>query len=146
MKILLLHGPNLNKLGQRDKQHYGSLTLAELETLVAEATKKYQGEVLCYQSNHEGELIDILQEQSPNCDGVIINPGALSHYSYALHDALIDTRLPAIEVHLSQLQERETWRQKSVTAPACIAVISGKKAAGYREAVKVLMEHLNHES
>ena len=129
-------------LGERDKEHYGSLTLSDIETLVSSEAKKVGFEVGSFQSNHEGALIDFLQKESPNATGVIINPGALTHYSYALHDALVDTGIPAVEVHLSDINAREEWRRHSVTAPACIGVISGKKEKGYVEALALLISNL----
>ncbi|MCP3680219.1 MAG: type II 3-dehydroquinate dehydratase [Gammaproteobacteria bacterium] len=144
-QILLLNGPNLNMLGQRDRHHYGTLTLQAIEALTAEAAKAYKMALLAYQSNHEGALIDKIQQQSVNCVGIIINPGALTHYSYALHDALLDSGLPVIEVHLSNIAEREPWRQHSVIAPACIAQIGGQKEQGYRLAVTKLVEQLSGE-
>jgi 3-dehydroquinate dehydratase II len=142
-KLLLIHGANLNMLGKRNPDVYGLLTLKDIEKLTASEAKKYRFQVIAFQSNHEGDLIDKLQVDSPHCVGIIINPGAFSHYSLALHDALLDTKLPVVEVHLSNVKQREIWRRKSVTAPACIEVISGKKEEGYRKAVKVLAEHLN---
>lgn len=137
-KILLIHGPNLNRLGRRDHTHYGTLTLSTIEANVTDEAQKLGYEVVCFQSNHEGALIDFLQSKGDDAVGVIINPGAFTHYSYALHDALKDTQLPCIEVHLSDIKSREKWRQHSVTAPACIAQISGKKELGYIEAVQTL--------
>jgi 3-dehydroquinate dehydratase-2 len=140
-KIMLLHGPNLNFLGKRDPKHYGSISLQTLENLVTnEAAKRHIG-VICYQSNHEGYLIDYIQENADACLGIIINPGAFTHYSYALHDALLDSGLPIVEVHLSDIYQREAWRSHSVIAPACIAVISGKKENGYLEAVENLLRY-----
>ncbi|MBT4385170.1 3-dehydroquinate dehydratase [Candidatus Peregrinibacteria bacterium] len=135
MKILLIHGPNLNLLGERDKNHYGEITLAELE----EQVKTWStAEILTFQSNHEGELIDFIQ-QNP-ADGIIINPGALAHYSYALHDALLDAKISCVEVHLSDTENREDWRKSSVTAAACLAKISGKGTEGYKEALNLLVD------
>lgn len=141
-KILLMHGPNLNLLGKRDAKHYGSLTLKDLETLCKTNAKQYNFNLLTYQSNHEGDLIDKLQSTVARCAGIIINPGALTHYSYALYDALLDTQLPIVEVHLSKIKQREKWRSISVTAPACIKVIWGKKEQGYLEAIMTLAEYL----
>lgn len=138
-KLLLIHGANLNNLGKRDPRHYSYHSLREIEELTATQAAQYDIEVIAYQSNHEGDLIDKIQEESPNCMGIIINPGAFTHYSYALHDALLDSKLPVVEVHLSCISEREDWRKISVTAPACIAVIEGKQAAGYQEAVHKLL-------
>ena len=100
--------------------------------------KKHGYLIAAFQSNHEGRLIDLLQKYRDTADAIIINPGALTHYSYALHDALVDTGLPAVEVHLSKVTEREPWRKISVTAPACKKVISGKKIQGYLEALSYL--------
>jgi len=145
-KILLIHGPNLNLLGKRNKKHYGDLTLKNIEDLVIEEATKSGIETETFQSNHEGKLIDWIQEHSESADGVVINPGALTHYSYALHDALVDTGLPCVEVHLSDVENREAWRRISVTAPACIAQISGKKELGYVEGFNLLIQKLmEHE-
>ena len=141
--ILLVNGPNLNLLGKRNPEHYGSLTLSDIENLVREKAKELDLDVLAFQSNHEGELIDFLQEKSSDAVGVIINPGALAHYSYALLDALVDTGLPCVEVHLSDVENREEFRKISVTAPACIQKISGKKEQGYLEALELLLNKLS---
>ncbi|MBI5135267.1 3-dehydroquinate dehydratase [Candidatus Uhrbacteria bacterium] len=140
--ILLIHGPNLNRLGTRDPQLYGTLTLDALQQQTR-ATAQALGYIIrAFQSNHEGALIDWLQENASTAAGIIMNPGALGHYSYALYDALLDTKLPCLEVHLSDIHARESWRAHSVIAPACIAQVSGKKEQGYQEAVKILAEHL----
>jgi 3-dehydroquinate dehydratase-2 len=140
--ILLLHGVNLNALGKRDDAHYGALTLQDLEAITRKEAEKYNYQIHSYQSNHEGDLVDQLQLQAAACVGIIINAGAFTHYSYALHDAILDTNLPAIEVHLSDLTQRESWRKNSVIAPACINVVMGKKEQGYREAVHLMLEYL----
>lgn len=138
-KILLIHGPNLNQLGKRDPAHYGVKTLQDLEELVrAEAGC----EVECFQSNHEGALIDWIQEKSPGASGILINPGALTHSSYALHDALLDSGLPCVELHLSDIKGREPWRAVSVTAAACLASFYGKREDSYREGLAHLLKHL----
>ena len=139
-KILLVHGPNLNLLGKRESKHYGSLTLCDIEKLVELRCGKSGIQLETFQSNHEGEIIDMLQEKASSANGIIINPGALAHYSYALHDALVDTGLPCVEVHLSDVENREDWRKISVTAPACITKISGKHAQGYLEALELLLK------
>src|SRR3990167_6769864 len=138
--ILLIHGPNLNLLGVRDAHLYGTKTLRDIEALVRETAETLRYEVLAFQSNHEGAIVDFLQKESPKADGIIINPGALTHYSYTLYDALRDTKLPAVEVHLSDIAGREPFRKISVTSPACKKVISGKKLQGYLDAV----QYLNH--
>ena len=136
--ILLIHGPNLNMLGQRDVEHYGSLTLAQLVARVKSRAKKIGLNVKAFQSNHEGALIDFLQKNSKASFGIIINAGALTHYSYALYDALLDANLPAVEVHLSDIKNREAFRKISVISSACKKVISGKKIQGYFEALDFL--------
>ncbi len=142
MTLLLIHGPNLNRLGQRKADLYGTLTLPELENQVSTAAQARGFSLSCFQSNHEGALIDFLQAQAPTAQGLLINLGALTHYSYALHDALLDTGLPAIEVHLSPIHEREIWRRTSVIRPVCLAQITGKQEAGYLEALHLLIQHL----
>ncbi|MEK7067783.1 MAG: type II 3-dehydroquinate dehydratase [Patescibacteria group bacterium] len=140
--ILLIHGPNLNLLGVRDSAQYGTITLSGLEKLVSAEALSLGFNVKTFQSNHEGALIDFIQTESANAKGIIINPGALTHYSYALRDALCDARLPCVEVHLSDISKREDWRKISVTADVCIAQVMGKKEAGYAEAVQLLHKHL----
>lgn len=137
--ILIIHGPNLNMLGVRDVVHYGSVTLGEIEAMMRKEARALGVRLEFFQSNHEGALIDFLQKRARGSAGVVINPGALTHYSYALHDALLDAGIPAVEVHLSDVKNREKWRRISVTAPACVKVISGKKERGYIEALRVLI-------
>lgn len=141
-KLLLLHGVNLNLLGQRDTAHYGLLTLKDIISITSKEAEKHGFNLITYQSNHEGDLVDKLQSEAKHCAGIIINPGAFTHYSYGLYDALIDTRLPIVEVHLSDTHHRELWRKQSVIAPACIKIIKGKKEQGYREAVNFLINYL----
>lgn len=141
--ILLVHGPNLNFLGRRSAGHYGKLTLPELEKIVKIEAKKQGFVVKCFQSNHEGELIDFIQKSADSAKGMLINPGAFTHYSFALHDAILDSELPAVEVHLSDIKKREAWRRTSVTAPACIAQVSGKKEKSYLEGLKLLLLRLS---
>lgn len=136
--ILLIHGPNLNLLGKRDAGHYGASSLKNLQRLVKNRAKAIGFNIKAFQSNYEGALIDFLQKNSKSASGIIINAGALTHYSYALHDALLDTRLPAVEVHLSKVKQREKWRRISVISPACKKVTSGKKIKGYFEALEYL--------
>lgn len=140
--ILLVHGPNLNKLGERDSRHYGIATLRDIEERVAVSARARDVAVKTFQSNHEGALIDFLQEESSRAHGIIINPGALAHYSYALHDALLDTGLPAIEVHISDIHARESWRAVSVITPACRVQITGEGIDGYSRAVAELMKFI----
>ncbi len=146
MKILVINGPNLNMSGKRDKTVYGEKTLAEIDALVKKQGKDLAIEVLTFQSNHEGALIDFIQEQSDSADGIIINPGALTHYGFSLRDALTDAKLPIIEVHLSNIYAREEWRAKSVIAPIAKGQISGLGWRGYIAALQILVGELKGES
>ncbi|MBA7618200.1 3-dehydroquinate dehydratase [subsurface metagenome] len=138
MKILVIHGPNLNMLGKREPELYGDKTLVEIDTLVEKRARELEVEVLCFQSNSEGALIDFIQAQAPKADAIIINPGAFTHYSLSLRDALIVSDLPVIEVHLSNIYAREEWRHKSVIAPIARGQISGLGWRGYIAALEIL--------
>jgi 3-dehydroquinate dehydratase-2 len=129
--ILLVNGPNLNLLGEREPDVYGRTTLREIEEMVRHACAGWKVDVVAFQSNHEGEIIDFIQEHRKRARGVIVNPGALTHTSYALRDCLAAVDLPAIEVHLSNVHAREAFRQESVVAPACRGQISGLGPRGY---------------
>ena len=146
MRILLVNGPNLNALGQRDTSIYGSKTLPEIEAEVVAGGKELEAEVLCFQSNSEGEIVDYIQKQTPEAHGIIINGGALSHYGLSLRDALVDTDLPLMEVHLSNIHARESWRQHSVTSSVAIGVIAGLGWRGYLYALDYLVQHIMHGS
>lgn len=139
-KILLINGPNLNRLGFRDPATYGTTTMAELEQRCREWADSMGFELDSMQSNHEGDLIDAIQQHG--ADGIVINPGALTHYSYALHDALADSSLPAVEVHISNIKEREAWRAHSVVSPACLTTIYGRGISGYADAIFRLATHI----
>ncbi len=138
MRVLLLHGPNLNLLGTREPEVYGSATLGELEDRCRGWAAGLGIDIETFQSNHEGDLIDRIHAALGVCDAIVINPGALGHYSYALHDAIKAVALPTVEVHLSDITAREEWRARSVTAPACLAVVSGLGPDGYRKALELL--------
>jgi 3-dehydroquinate dehydratase-2 len=125
IKILVLHGPNLDLLGEREPEVYGSLSLAEIDRRLTGYAAKHGLELRILQSNHEGSLIDALQAHWAWADGVLINPGALSHYSYALRDALAAMPCPAVEVHLSNVYAREPFRHHSVIAPVCLGQVTG---------------------
>jgi len=140
MRVLLLHGPNLNRLGKRDPTVYGRVTLEEIVAAVTDAGKDLGIEVMAFQSNHEGELIDRLQAEGDRTDAIIINPGGLAHYSVALRDALDDTGRPVVEVHISNPSAREPFRHALVTATIAMKVIAGKGAAGYLEALTFVAE------
>ena len=129
MKILVINGANMNMLGRREPDIYGKEDYAALCARIYEHAQSRGVAVECFQSNHEGAIIDAIQEADTAFDGIVINPGAYTHYSYAIHDALKAVSIPAVEVHMSDIQKREEFRHLSVTAPACIAQIRGLKAA-----------------
>ena len=145
MKILIIHGPNLNMLGKREKSIYGEKTLGEIDALLKKEARALNVEVVTFQSNHEGALIDFIQEQADSAHGIIINPGALTHYGFSLLDALVDSKLPVIEVHLSNIYRREEWRARSVIAPIAEGQISGWGWRGYITALQVLVGKLKVE-
>ncbi|MCK4353679.1 MAG: type II 3-dehydroquinate dehydratase [Dehalococcoidia bacterium] len=146
MKILVINGPNLNMLSKRNREIYGQKTLAEINSLVEEQGEALNVETVTFQSNSEGALIDFIQEQANSADGIIINPGALTHYGLSLCDALADTKLPIIEVHLSNIYSREEWRAKSVIAPIARGQVSGLGWRGYIAALRTLVAELKRES
>lgn len=145
MKILLVSGPNLNNLGQRDTEIYGRHTLAEIESLVQKRAEEWQAEIRPYQSNHEGALIDFVQQES-SADGMIINPGALAHYGLALRDALADFPGPVVEVHISNIYARESFRRDSVTAASVDGVVTGLGWRGYLAALDALIGMLHEKN
>lgn len=132
--ILVVNGPNLNLLGEREPEIYGSATLADVEQMVRDACAPYGLEVLAYQSNWEGALIDFLQEHRADARGVILNAGALTHTSHALHDCVRSLPCPTIEVHISNVHAREEWRGRSVLASACVGQVVGLGISGYHYA------------
>jgi 3-dehydroquinate dehydratase-2 len=139
--VLLINGPNLNRLGRREPEIYGTATLDEVVALVRARASELGWGVEAFQSNHEGELIDEIHRGADNgAAGIILNAGALTHYSYALYDALVAVELPAVEVHISDISRREDWRKHSVLTPACVAMISGHGVQGYVEALELLYQ------
>ena len=142
MKILVINGPNLNFLGIREKTIYGSENYEYLVNMIEEYCKEKNIDVECYQSNHEGAIIDKIQEAYFNgTNGIVINPGAYTHYSYAIRDALASvTTFPKIEIHISDVNSREEFRQISVTEPACDGQIVGKGLKGYLMAIDMIIE------
>ncbi len=139
LKVLLVNGPNLNLLGSRQPEIYGSMTFKEIEERVAKRAMELEVEVLCFQSNHEGEIIDFIQREAPTATGIIINPGALSHYSLALRDVLEAVNRPTIEVHVSNIHSREQFRRRTVTGQMADAVITGLGWHGYLIALEALL-------
>lgn len=146
MKILVINGPNLNMLSKRNREIYGQKTLAEINSLMREQGEALNVETVPFQSNSEGALIDFIQQEANSADGIIINPGALTHYGLSLRDALADTNLPIIEVHLSNIYSREEWRAKSVIAPIARGQVSGLGWRGYIAALRTLVAELKRES
>lgn len=138
MKILVLNGPNLNMLGIREPDIYGRETYASLIEKITEHCKAKQLDVDCRQSNHEGDLVDWIQEAYGSFDGIVINPGAYTHTSVAILDALKAVSVPTVEVHISDVDSREEFRRTSYLRAACIATISGHGTDGYLEAVDLL--------
>jgi 3-dehydroquinate dehydratase-2 len=145
MKILVINGPNLNMLGKRDKAYYGDKTLPQIDTLLKKQGKSLGADIVSFQSNSEGELIDFIQKNSAQAAGIIINPGGLTHYGLSLRDALVDSRLPVVEVHLSNIYAREEWRAKSVMAPIARGQITGFGWWSYIAALQILVSELKVE-
>lgn len=142
MKIMVINGPNLNMLGIREPEIYGGKTYSDLEAYIESYAEKKGVEAVVLQSNGEGEIIDFIHHALGNYDGIVINPGAYTHYSYAILDALKSVDLPTIEVHLSNIHKRDEFRHKSVTAPACIGQICGLGFRGYTLAIDYLAEEV----
>jgi 3-dehydroquinate dehydratase-2 len=142
MKIIVINGPNLNLLGKRNPLIYGNKTLEQINSILRKQADKAGIDIVFYQSNSEGLLIDFIQEHSAQADGIIINPGALTHYGLSLRDALVDCALPVLEVHLSNIYSREEWRSRSVIAPIAKGQISGLGWRGYCNALKSMIDDL----
>jgi 3-dehydroquinate dehydratase-2 len=141
-RVEVLHGVNLDALGRRDPEQYGTISLPELEVRIKRFAYDLQLEVRFFQSNHEGEFVEYLHRLPELADAAVINAGAWTHYSYAIRDALEIARLPAVEVHLSDVQAREEWRHTSVFEGLVIGVVSGKGPDGYREALELVKREL----
>lgn len=139
MNFLVLHGPNLNLLGEREVKTYGTMTLAQLNKGLREFSRASGHKLKIFQSNSEGELIDLLHSHRKWANAVVINPGAYTHYSYAIRDAISSICLPTVEVHLSDIHKREKFRRISVVAPVCVKQICGLGAKSYTEGMKYLM-------
>jgi 3-dehydroquinate dehydratase II len=135
-RVEVMHGVNLDQLGRRDPTHYGGLTLEELERGIKQAADELGLEARFFHSNHEGEFVEHLHGLDGVADAIVLNPGAWTHYSYAIRDALELAGLPAVEVHLSDVDSREPWRRHSVITELCIARVAGKGPDGYRDALE----------
>ena len=144
-RILVLNGPNINVLGRRNPSIYGVKTLDEINNLISVKADELEVEVSFYQSNHEGDLIDRIQQSWGNIDGIVINPGALTHYGYSLKDALIDAVVPVIEVHLGNIHAREEWRRHSVVADIARGQIAGFGWRSYTSALEIIAGIIEEE-
>ena len=143
MKILVINGPNINMLGIREPGIYGKNTFSDLLALIEKTAAELNIDIEQFQSNHEGVLVDKIQAAYGNVDGIVINPAAYTHTSVAILDALKSVAIPAVEVHISDVDSREAFRQISYTGLACIKTIKGQGLDGYRQAIYFLNEHLN---
>lgn len=141
-RVAVVHGVNLDQLGRRNPEHYGGLTFRELERQVDEWAKELDLTPRFFQTNHEGVLVEYLHRAEGLVDGIIVNPGAWTHYSWAIRDALELAGVPAVEVHLSNIHEREQWRRHSVISELCLTTVAGRGPDGYRDALTKLREHL----
>jgi 3-dehydroquinate dehydratase II len=140
-KVLVLHGPNLNMLGIREPGVYGAVTLEAINENLFRLAKQVDLDIEVFQSNHEGELIDHIHQAFGVQDGIVINPGAFTHYSYAIRDAISSVSLPTVEVHLSNIHKRESFRHQSVTAPVVIGQIAGFGAYSYELGLLAIVQH-----
>jgi 3-dehydroquinate dehydratase-2 len=145
MKILVLHGPNLNLFGRREPHIYGSTTLAEINERLEALARELDIELLVFQSNHEGALIDMLQEHMDDAAGALLNPGGLTQHSVSLNDAIKAMPFPVVEVHMSNLAAREEWRRHSIISPAAKATVQGLGWRSYTAALRALVELLRDE-
>ncbi len=145
MKIIVINGPNLNNLGKRGANHYGTLSLDHINQRLEKTAEEKNIELIFFQSNHEGNLIDFIQQNLEKTDGILINPGALTHYGYSLRDALVDTKLPIVEVHLSNILEREEFRKTDVLDGIVVERVMGKKEKSYEEGLEKLIKYIKYE-
>ena len=144
-RVEVMHGVNLDQLGRRDPTHYGGLTLTELELAISQAAAGLGLRTRFFQTNHEGEFVEHLHGLEGLADGILLNPGAWTHYSYAIRDALELARLPAVEIHLSDVDAREPFRRESVIRDLCVARVSGRGPHGYTEALTRLRDEMPHD-
>ncbi|HJO59379.1 MAG TPA: type II 3-dehydroquinate dehydratase [SAR202 cluster bacterium] len=144
MKILVINGPNLNNLGKRDESHYGAESFSEVITSIEQFSKELGIEVKFSQSNSEGELISFIQKEASTSDGIVINAGALTHYGLSLKDSLIDAHIPLVEIHISNIHQREEYRRTSVVEPVAIGQVAGFGTSGYLYALELLINYLEN--
>ena len=137
-RVDVMHGVNLDQLGRRPSEHYGTITFTELEVRVKRFARELEIDATFWQTNHEGEFCESLHIAAERADGLLLNPGAWTHYSYAIRDALELAAVPAVEVHLSAVDQREEWRRTSVIRDLCVGSVQGKGVDGYREALELL--------
>ena len=144
-RILVINGPNLNNLGKRDTAHYGAITLADIEERMSTRAEELGVETTFFQSNHEGCIVDWIQAESSSAIGIIINGGALTQVGYSILDALLDSKLPIIEVHISNIHAREEFRRHSVIAPYTLGQIAGLGWRGYVYALESMVDHIKEQ-
>lgn len=144
MKILVINGPNLNNLGKRDESHYGTESFSEVITSIEQFSKELGIEVKFSQSNSEGELISFIQKEASTSNGIVINAGALTHYGLSLKDSLIDAHIPLVEIHISNIHQREEYRRTSVVEPVAIGQVAGFGTSGYLYALELLINYLEN--
>ncbi len=143
LHILIIHGPNLNLLGERQPEIYGATTLDQLNQMLLQLAAQLKAELKLFQSNSEGKIIDFIHEHRHWANGIVINPGALTHYSYSLRDAIAAVNKPTVEVHLSDIHKREPFRRISVIQEVCIAQIAGRGIRSYFDGLELLVKHLS---
>jgi len=146
MKILVLHGPNLNLLGRREPHIYGAMTLAELNKKLQALARELKVQLISFQSNHEGELVDMLHKHIDTADGAILNPGGLTQFGVSLHDAIKSMSFPVIEVHMTNRHAREEWRGHSIISPAVKGMVEGLGWRSYTAALRALVETVKEKS
>ena len=144
MKILVVNGPNLNNLGKRDESHYGSESFRDVITTIEKFSKELGVETIFFQSNSEGELVSFIQKEASSSDGIVINAGALTHYGLSLKDSLIDAKIPLVEVHISNIHQREKYRRTSVVESVAIGQVAGFGTSGYLYAIELLIHYLEN--
>ena len=144
MKILVVNGPNLNNLGKRDESHYGSEPFSDVISKIENFSKEVGVETNVFQSNSEGELISFIQKEASTSDGIVINAGALTHYGLSLKDSLIDAKIPLVEIHISNIHQREKYRRTSVVESVAIGQVAGFGTSGYLYAIELLIHYLEN--